>query len=52
VPPGERLVIMTPGGGGLGAAAERDEAAVRRDVEDELIGPDAAASVYGKASLT
>jgi N-methylhydantoinase B len=29
--PGERLVIMTPGGGGLGDPAARDLAAIERD---------------------
>ena len=32
VPPGERLVIEMPGGGGMGPVGERDPEAVRRDV--------------------
>lgn len=40
VSPGERLVIHTPGGGGLGPPAERDPAAVARDLEAGLLGAD------------
>lgn len=36
--PGERLVIETSGGGGMGRPEERDPAAVARDVEDGLVG--------------
>jgi N-methylhydantoinase B len=32
---GERLVVMTPGGGGLGTPGERDAALVERDVREE-----------------
>ncbi|TMJ64926.1 MAG: hydantoinase B/oxoprolinase family protein, partial [Alphaproteobacteria bacterium] len=34
VPPGERLVVMTPGGGGLGAAQARDPALVDQDARE------------------
>jgi N-methylhydantoinase B len=37
IPPGERLVIETSGGGGMGPAAERDPAAMARDVQDGLV---------------
>lgn len=37
VPPGERIILMTPGGTGLGLASERDAAALARDVEDGLV---------------
>lgn len=47
VPPGERLLIKTPGGGGMGSPLERDRKAVLRDVEDERISPDTAKSIYG-----
>lgn len=47
VPPGERLVIMTPGGGGMGSPKERDREAVLRDLQDERISPETAKSVYG-----
>jgi N-methylhydantoinase B len=35
VRPGERLVVMTPGGGGLGAPEERDAALVEQDRREE-----------------
>ena len=47
VPPGERLVIEMPGGGGMGPAAERDPAAVRRDVRLGYLSAAAAKRDYG-----
>jgi N-methylhydantoinase B len=47
IPPGEKLLVMTPGGGGMGAPAERDRAAVERDLDDERITAETAKSVYG-----
>ncbi len=47
VPSGERLVIMTPGGGGMGPPAERNRQAVLRDLEDGRIGRALARSAYG-----
>jgi N-methylhydantoinase B len=38
VPPGERLVVMTPGGGGMGDPRERSEEAIARDREAGLVG--------------
>ena len=38
--PGERLVLETPGGGGLGPPAERDPALVERDLREGLITVD------------
>jgi N-methylhydantoinase B/oxoprolinase/acetone carboxylase alpha subunit len=35
VRPGERLLVMTPGGGGLGAPAARDPALVDQDLREE-----------------
>jgi N-methylhydantoinase B len=37
IPPGERLVVLTPGGAGIGDPAERDPALVSRDIEAELV---------------
>jgi N-methylhydantoinase B len=37
IPPGERLVIMTPGGAGNGPANERDPARVAADIADGLV---------------
>jgi len=36
IPPGDRLVVLTPGGAGIGDPGERDPALIARDVEDEL----------------
>ncbi|MCU4182007.1 hydantoinase B/oxoprolinase family protein [Bosea sp. BH3] len=37
IPPGDRLVVLTPGGAGIGDPAERDTTLIARDVEDELV---------------
>ena len=42
-----RLVARSPGGGGWGDPTERDREAVRRDVTDGVVSPDAARDVYG-----
>lgn len=47
VPPGDRLVIEMPGGGGMGRAAERDPEQVRRDVRMGYVSAMAAAREYG-----
>ena len=47
VPPGERLVIEMPGGGGMGKAADRDRDAVRRDVRLGYLSAGAAKRDYG-----
>jgi N-methylhydantoinase B len=47
VPPGERLVIEMPGGGGMGPSSERDPVAVRRDVRLGYLSPEAARRDYG-----
>jgi N-methylhydantoinase B len=49
IPPDDRLVVMTPGGAGIGAPGERDRAAVKNDVESGLVSSDNAAAVYGYA---
>jgi N-methylhydantoinase B len=49
VAPGDRLVFITAGAGGLGEPGDRDLAAVLQDVERGLVSPDAARSVYGVA---
>lgn len=38
IPPGDRLVVLTPGGAGIGNPTERDPALVARDEADELLG--------------
>jgi N-methylhydantoinase B len=47
VPAGDRLVVMTPGGGGFGEPRSRDRAAVKADLEAGLISPENAREIYG-----
>jgi N-methylhydantoinase B len=47
IPPGDRLVVMTPGGGGLGDPRRRDPAQVAHDVEEGLVSAEAAQEAYG-----
>jgi len=46
IPPGDRLVVMTPGGGGIGKATERDRVQVANDLADGLISAESAEKVY------
>ena len=46
IPPGDRLVVMTPGGAGIGAPSERDRRQVANDLADELISPESAEKIY------
>lgn len=46
VPPGERLVIEMPGGGGYGDPATRDPERVALDVAEGLVSPEAARRDY------
>ena len=47
VPPGHRIVLETPGGGGLGDPAMRSRELVREDVLDEYVSEKAATREYG-----
>ena len=47
IPAGDRLVVLTPGGAGIGKACERDRARVTRDVKDELVSTESANRDYG-----
>ena len=47
IPADQRLIALTPGGGGLGHPFEREPTAVREDVLDELVSTHAAAQEYG-----
>ncbi len=47
IPPHDRLVIMTPGGGGLGDPRRRDRQHVTHDVAEGLVSPETAERVYG-----
>jgi N-methylhydantoinase B len=44
---GDRMVIATAGGGGYGAATERDPADVQKDLRDGKISLEAAREFYG-----
>jgi N-methylhydantoinase B len=52
VPPGDRLVVLTPGGGGIGVPSERSSEVVARDLTDELISEESAREIYGCRPLT
>ncbi|OZI38453.1 5-oxoprolinase [Bordetella genomosp. 10] len=47
VPAGDRVIIETPGGGGIGEPRERAPESVERDVRHGLVGAEAARDVYG-----
>ena len=46
IPDGERLLLLLPGGGGMGDPATRDPALVARDVRDGLVSVENAAALY------
>jgi len=46
IPPGDRLVVMTPGGAGIGTPAERDRVQVANDLADGLISEETAERIY------
>ena len=45
--PGDRVRVLSPGGGGWGDPRERDPEQVARDVRDGLVGVEEARDVYG-----
>jgi N-methylhydantoinase B len=47
VVPGDRITLLTAGGGGHGRPADRDPAAVHVDVAEGYVSPEAAREVYG-----
>jgi N-methylhydantoinase B len=47
VPAGDRLIVETPGGGGIGDPKQRDLARIKRDLEDGLVSPEQARTIYG-----
>src|SRR5437764_10109405 len=49
VPPDDRLVVMTPGGAGIGDPRQRTSLSVRDDVESGLASSANAVAVYGLA---
>ncbi len=46
IPPQERLILETPGGGGFGDPKDRDRAAVARDLSHGLISEEVADDLY------
>ncbi len=50
IPAGERLVVHTPGGGGLGDPAQRADASIERDVRYGLVSAEQAEDAYGRAA--
>ncbi len=46
IPPGDRLLVQMPGGGGIGDPAKRDPARVARDLADGYISAGAASDIY------
>ena len=48
IPPGARLMLNTPGGGGTGDPRRRAPEHVAADVADGLVSPEAAVAVYGR----
>jgi len=50
IPPGERLIMLLPGGGGYGPASQREPAALARDIACGLVSPEAAVQDYGLVS--
>ncbi|MGE3244802.1 MAG: hydantoinase B/oxoprolinase family protein, partial [Beijerinckiaceae bacterium] len=49
VPADETLIVEMPGGGGFGNPAERDRAAIERDLHDGFVTEDAVRTDYGSA---
>ena len=47
IPAGGRLILHTPGGGGLGDPRRRDAAALAADLKNGLVSPAAARADYG-----
>jgi len=52
IPPGERLRLELPGGGGFGDPRERDPEEVAADVRNGLVSADMAETVYGYRTPT
>jgi N-methylhydantoinase B len=50
IPAGERLIVLTPGGGGIGPPQSRARAAVEADITDGLVSSTAASKVYARAN--
>jgi N-methylhydantoinase B len=51
VPPGERLVVLTPGGGGIGTPNDRAAEHVAADLAAELVSDETARETYGYSGV-
>jgi N-methylhydantoinase B len=51
VPAGDRLIVETPGGGGLGDPSKRDSALVARDLREGLVSPEASSASAAQPGL-
>jgi N-methylhydantoinase B len=49
IPAQDRMVVMTPGGAGIGDPRQRDPVQVAQDLADGLISPETASEIYGAA---
>ena len=49
IPPGDRLVVEMPGGGGLGDPHQREAAKVANDVQNGFVSLQQARALYGVA---
>src|SRR5207237_1009959 len=47
IPAGDRLIVETPGGGGIGDPQKRGHAAVAQEIKDGLLSIETARAVYG-----
>ena len=52
VPPGDRLIVELPGGGGLGDPRRRDPERIRADLDAGFVTPEGAARDYGVEAAT
>jgi N-methylhydantoinase B len=50
IPAGDRLVVLTPGGGGIGDPVTRERSVVERDVAEGYVSADAADKTYGRSA--
>jgi N-methylhydantoinase B len=51
IPAEDRMVVMTPGGAGIGNPRQRDPVQVAQDLADGLISPETASEIYGAAPI-
>lgn len=47
VRPGDRIRLITPGGGGFGDVSQRDPQAIREDVAEGYVSAEMARTAYG-----